>query len=91
MLSDKVMKVWIILGLLVFVTGVAKTLHKTERETMTACFVKNIHLCGDMICESDNENPIDTLRDMHTNLQDCLDNGVEDMFYTEEYFNMTLK
>lgn len=83
-LSRQAAFVWCALTVL-FVAAALAAHIKDDRAVMRACFARQIDLCGDLLCESDNDTE-DTLQDMRIILEDCLNKPgvIEERYYNEQ-------
>lgn len=83
-LSKQAAVAWCAITILFVAAALAA--HKIdEREVMRACFAKQIDLCGDLLCESDDDAEA-TLQSMRYILEDCMDNpdSIDRRYYDKQ-------
>jgi len=75
MLSNDALKGWLFIGFIFMVIAIAKaaTSKHSDREIVDACFKKNIVMCGDLICEGEDERPTAVLKAMKNAMDYCFD------------------
>ncbi len=83
-LSNQALVVWAVIGLLFLAAAIATPRGNDQRSIRRACFSKQIHMCGDLLCESsDSDVPEHIMRSMYHILEDCISRpeAIEDQYY----------